>query len=141
MKYSPQVIVKLSLALILFGVSTIIIISDNIPKDPTEGKYLQPYLIKGFIGWCILCLISIISIIYLYMNMIKTNCFSIIIIILTIIMPTFTYLLSGLISPLQSRDQHSRGYIPGSGYIVGNIVCLFIIITCYVFLFKKNKKN
>jgi hypothetical protein len=148
MRCNPIVIIILSLALVLFTYHLPILILNlkqiSIIENADYNSKIEHILISSLKNTIIptvsvLCAISIISIIGAYNYIIKTKCFSIIIILLTVFCPLLTYLSTWLNTIRvinKSNESRSFGTI---GVPIGVSICIIILIICYVLLFKKQK--
>jgi hypothetical protein len=148
MRCNPIVIIILSLALVLFTYHLPILILSlkqiSIIENADYNSEIEHILISSLKNTIIptvsvLCAISIISIIGAYNYIIKTKCFSIIIILLTVFCPLLTYLSTWLNTIRvinKSNESRSFGTI---GVSIGVSICIIILIICYVLLFKKQK--
>jgi hypothetical protein len=140
MRCNPIVIIILSLALVLFTYYLpILIVSlknhSNINNGDNNSDIKNPIIQTV----SVLCAISIISIIGAYNYIIKTKCFSIIIILLTVFCPLLTA-LSTWLNTIRVVNKSTKSISLGTiGVPIGVSICIIILIICYVLLFKKQK--
>jgi hypothetical protein len=148
MRCNPIVIIILSLALVLFTYHLPILILNlkqiSIIENADYNSKIEHILISFLKNTIIptvsvLCAISIISIIGAYNYIIKTKCFSIIIILLTVFCPLLTY-LSTWLNTIRVVNKSTKSISFGTiGVPIGVSICIIILIICYVLLFKKQK--